>query len=100
MTPFKVELFYNRNEYLRILDFLEGDTDIPDDLLDSFIEGIREQVGEVGFEEPIHVGSVAATSDGVFVRWGTISDKPWISVATGQRVWWSEFSDRVTELVK
>lgn len=102
MTPFTVTLFYNRNEYLRILDFLEGDTDIPDDLLNAFIDGIREQVDTVGFDEPIHIGAVVMTrNQGPLVRWTAFSkDGPWVDAVLGKHYHWDQFSDSVVEIVK
>jgi|SRR5690625_130944 len=80
VEPFEVKLFYTKNEYLRFLDYLEGDDSIPDDLYDSLVDGIREQVTEHRMVDDHPIGTVAVTGSGA--TWTKVShdiEKNWVS---------------------
>src|SRR5690625_653828 len=80
VEPFEVKLFYTKNEYLRFLDYLEGDDSIPDDLYVSLVDGIREQVTEHRMVDDHPVGTVAVTRFGAtWTKYSGTLEKNWIS---------------------
>jgi len=84
VEPFEVKLFYTKNEYLRFLDYLEGDDSLPDDLYDSLIDGIREQVGEHQVVDDLPIGTVATMSTGVqWVKFSEDQEKNWVADPSG-----------------